>query len=73
VELAYDLYWDEEKKKVKKYSHGKNDLPGTVRRLGTVVKQFRRTYDLHEMSTEKIRVILPPEFDEWEGQKIPSS
>lgn len=65
IEIANKLYWDEEEEEVKTNAGGRNDAPGTARRLRTVVEQLRRTYDLQEMSPEQIEALLPAEFDEW--------
>jgi hypothetical protein len=63
VKVIHELYWDANlnKPKVGALSKDKND-PGTVRRLRSIFNQFRMTYDLNGMKTDRILELLPSEF-----------
>lgn len=64
ISAANSIYWDEEKKKVARGAASK-DSAGSIRRFRTVVNQFRRTYDIQNMTQEEFMDLLPPEFDKW--------
>lgn len=40
---------------------------GSVRRLGTVLKQLDLTYDVESMGDGKLLTVLPQEFDRWKS------
>lgn len=71
IKICSDLYWDDKKQKVKKNAGGRDEGPGTSRRLSKIIKQFRRTYDLHRTSADRLNTLLPREFDEWRGSQHP--
>ena len=43
--------------------------PGSVYRLIKIFQQLELTYDIFDMSCEKMIELLPPEFDEWLDSK----
>lgn len=43
--------------------------PGTVRRLGDVLRQFDLTFDVGDMEDEQVLALLPGEFDRWKPSK----
>jgi hypothetical protein len=64
ISTANSIYWDEGDYKVKRGAASR-DAPGTIRRFRTVVNQFRRTFDIHNMNPEEFERLLPKEFDKW--------
>ena len=40
---------------------------GSARRLADVLTQLDLTWDLYDLSTEKLLELLPPEFDEFKS------
>lgn len=56
------LYFDEATGSVKKGT-GSRDGPGTPRRLATVRKQLDVTWDMTDLTAERILELLPEEFD----------
>lgn len=65
ISTANSIYWDEDNFKVKRGAASR-DSPGTIRRFRTVVNQFRRTYDIHNMNLDEFKRLLPPEFNRWQ-------
>jgi hypothetical protein len=43
---------------------------GSVRRLATTMKQFERTYNTREMTTDGLLALLPGEFRKWQLQPV---
>lgn len=64
IEVAYNLYWDENNESLKTGATSKN-YDGNVRRLIDVSFQLDLTYDLHVMSADDILSLLPSEFNAW--------
>lgn len=58
--LVTKLYFDEEQKKLKKGSGGKD--AGAPRRLSTVLDQLGLTYDIEELGWEALASMLPYDF-----------
>jgi hypothetical protein len=56
------LYWDD-KRGVTKRGSGSKNLPGTPRRLAAVRQQLDVTWDMTDLSPERILELLPSEFD----------
>jgi hypothetical protein len=68
--VARALYFDDEQKKLKRGSGSKG--AGGPRRLATVRKQLDVTWDLYEVSSERLVWMLPKDFDRFrssEGQR----
>jgi hypothetical protein len=61
--VARSLYFDEEQKKLKRGSGSKGG--GGPRRLATVRKQLDVTWDLYEVSPERLVWMLPKDFDRF--------
>jgi hypothetical protein len=57
------LYFDEEKQKLKKGAASKGQ--GSARRLGPVLMQFDRTWDVQDLASSDVLSLLPPEFDKF--------
>lgn len=62
------LYFDEASRSVKKGS-GSRDAPGTPRRLAAVRRQLDVTWDMTDLSAERILGLLPREFDAFRPSK----
>jgi len=60
------LYFDEATGSVKKGAGGK-DRAGVPRRLAAVRKQLDVTWDMTDLSADRILELLPPEFDQFKG------
>lgn len=58
------LYFDDAMGSVKKGAGGK-DRAGVPRRMAAVRKQLDVTWDMTDLSAEKILALLPPEFDHF--------
>jgi len=43
--------------------------PGSARRLGDVIMQFERTFDLHALTESELLRMLPPEFDRFKTDR----
>ena len=65
VQVFTNLYFDFNKRKIKKYAASKSQEPGSARRLVDVLKQLDQTYALNSMSPEAIMDLLPDEFDRF--------
>lgn len=66
VELIHTLYADPQTGRPRKGVLGPSRAeapPGSLPRLIDVLSQFSMTYDVYGMSAEKLRDLLPPEFD----------
>ena len=63
---ALDRLYVLETGKLKTGMRGK-DRGGTVRRLGKVLRQYDRTFDLYEMNPDQILDLLPHEFDRFKA------
>lgn len=62
--LATELYYDPETGSLKPGAGGKG--PGSPRRFGgDIVPQFALTFDLHDMPVERLKHMLPIEFDRF--------
>jgi len=46
--------------------------PGSARRLGDVIMQFDRTFDLHALDAQDLLTLLPAEFDRFRREPKPS-
>ncbi|MEL7098928.1 MAG: hypothetical protein AAGM84_08880 [Pseudomonadota bacterium] len=65
LEVAVEMYLDEESGVMKKKALGK-ETPGSARRLATkVAKQLQLNFDMHSMTKEQVYSLLPAEFDDW--------
>ena len=62
--VARTLYFDDETQALKPGAGSKN-APGVPRRLAAVRKQLDVTWDMTDLSTEKILRLLPGEFDSF--------
>ncbi len=62
IKLVNRLYFNSQGK-MKRGASKHN--PGSVRRLISVFQQLELTYDIFNMSCEKMIDLLPPEFDKW--------
>lgn len=58
------LYYDPERKEIKSGAGGKN-RPGTSRRLGPVLMQLDRTWDIYSLSAREVLELLPSEFEKF--------
>jgi len=58
------LYFDRATGTLKRGAAGK-ERPGTSRRLGPVLKQLDRTWDIQDLSSEEVLALLPSEFDRF--------
>lgn len=67
VSVVTRLYLDDSKGGLKRGAGG--DGAGTPRRLGDVLQQFDKTYDLQAMTPENLAELLPKEFDRFLGRK----
>lgn len=67
VSVATRLYLDPSTGRLKRGAGG--DRAGTPRRLGDVLQQFDKTYDLQAMTPETLIELLPGEFDRFLGTK----
>jgi hypothetical protein len=63
MNLVTKLYFDEEQKKLKKGSGGKD--AGAPRRLSTVLDQLGLTYDIEELGSEALAGMLPNDFKKF--------
>ncbi|MEA3003236.1 MAG: hypothetical protein QOH81_2024 [Sphingomonadales bacterium] len=61
------LYFDEKKGSVKRGT-GSKDGPGIPRRLAVLRRQLDVTWDMTDLSPERILELLPPEFDRYKAQ-----
>ncbi|MBK7161067.1 MAG: hypothetical protein IPH79_00615 [Sphingomonadales bacterium] len=69
IDLCLDIFYDEEAKKLKKGVASSETTPGSFRRLVSVISpQLYMNFDLYEMSSDKIRAVLPREFRKWFDQ-----
>lgn len=50
---------------VKRGAASDTNKPGSIYRLIRIFQQLELTYDIFDMSCEKMIELLPPEFDEW--------
>ena len=66
VETINRLYFDEDKKKLKRGAGGKDK--GGARRLADTLNQFDLTYDLYSVDTETLVSLLPKEFGRFKNQ-----
>jgi len=65
IEAATLLYWDKEKKRIKKNARDKEGA-GVLRRFaGSTIWQFKMTYDLNSMNGTEIITLLPEEYNSW--------
>ena len=62
IKLVNRLYFNSQGKMKRGAS---KDNPGSVRRLISVFQQLELTYDILNMSCEKMISLLPPEFGKW--------
>jgi hypothetical protein len=58
------LYFDRATGTLKRGAAGK-ERPGTSRRLGPVLKQLDRTWDIQDLASEEVLALLPSEFDQF--------
>lgn len=66
IDLCLDLFYDENKARLKKGVASSEKTPGSFRRLVSVVSpQLYMNFDLYEMPSDRIRDILPREFERW--------
>lgn len=63
------LYYDEERDSFRTGAASKN-TGGTARRLAAVRKQLDFTWDMTDLSSEKILALLPPEFNRFKNGGI---
>jgi hypothetical protein len=63
VKLATILYYDPEKKRLRRGAAGRG--PGSARRLADLFNQLDITWDLYGMAAEKLVVLLPAEFNKF--------
>lgn len=63
------LYFDEEKDTVKRGT-GSKDGPGIPRRLAVLRRQLDVTWDMTDLSAERILDLLPPEFDRYKATGV---
>lgn len=64
MKAATVLYYDAEKKKLKRGAGGRG--PGSARRLADLFNQFDMTWDLYGMTPENLLKLLPGEFDRFQ-------
>lgn len=64
VETINKLYLDIDTERPKKGAQSR-DRPGNFRRFIEIIQQFELTYDIYNMSPEKMIALLPSEFNEW--------
>lgn len=66
IDLCLDLFYDEKAAKLKKGVASSEKTPGSFRRLVSVISpQLYMNFDLYEMPSDRIRDILPREFEKW--------
>ena len=63
IKLVNRLYSDDHGKMKRGASH--KGTSGSIHRLIKIFQQLELTYDIFDMSCEKMIELLPPEFDEW--------
>lgn len=63
IKLVNRIYSDSHGKMKRGASSSKT--PGSVHRLIRIFQQLEFTYDIFDMSCEKMIKLLPPEFNEW--------
>ena len=64
IRTATILYYDSEKKKLRRGSGGRG--PGSARRLADLLNQFDVTWDLYGMTSENLLKLLPREFERFQ-------
>lgn len=67
MKVANAMYWGEDEGRVRKGAAGAG--AGSVRRFATVLMQYDVTYDLYAMTEERLRSLLPREFDRFLGRR----
>ncbi|MAW90587.1 MAG: hypothetical protein CL574_05740 [Altererythrobacter sp.] len=66
IDLCLDIFYDEKQARLRKGVAGDVKTPGTFRRLVSVISpQLYMNFDLYEMPAERIRSVLPREFEKW--------
>lgn len=68
VAILHDLYFDYTKGKIKRGAQTKK--AGSIRRFVKILFQYARTYDLDTLPEDKLKEMLPPEFDKWRSTPI---
>jgi len=63
MELATNLYYDLAKKTLKRGAAGRG--PGSARRLADLFNQLDITWDLYGMTSDKLLILLPAEFNKF--------
>jgi hypothetical protein len=63
-EACRTLYFDDDASTIKRGAASK-DTPGVARRMAAVRKQLDVTWDMTDLSAQKILALLPPEFDRF--------
>jgi len=66
LDVAIELYWNKNQNKPKTAATS-SEKPGNVRRYSIFVSQLELTYDVYNMSKDKILYLLPQEFKEWKN------
>jgi hypothetical protein len=64
------LYFDDDRVTVKRGAGSKQG--GTPRRLATVRQQLDVTWDMTDLSPERILDLLPEEFDRFRSEGVPA-
>ncbi len=67
IEAVDKLYWKGNGSGRPKRNATNRKVPGSLRRLISIVDQLRLTYDLHAMQGDYILSLLPKEFDSWKN------
>lgn len=71
IDLCLDLFYDEKAAKLKTGVASSEKTPGSFRRLVSVISpQLYMNFDLYEMPSDRIRNILPREFQKWFDQAV---
>jgi hypothetical protein len=63
VELATQFYFNPETQKLRRGAGTKG--PGGLRRFLGVLQQLDLTFDLHSLTVERLKALLPNEFGKW--------
>lgn len=65
VEVALEMYLDNESGVMKKNAIGRETAGSAWRLANRVAKQLQMNFDMHSMTKEQVYSLLPAEFDAW--------
>jgi hypothetical protein len=63
VELATSYYFNPQTRKLRRGAGTKG--PGGLRRFLNVIQQLDVTFDIHSLTADRLKVLLPTEFGKW--------